>query len=75
MRSVYGTTEDRYLDLIRRFPFATVRTDADLDAAIAMADTLLDRASLTAPERDYLDVLGDLIEFLRRGSDSDAARR
>jgi HTH-type transcriptional regulator/antitoxin HigA len=39
-----------------------LRTDADLDAAVAVIDTILDRPRLTVPERDYLDVLSDLVE-------------
>ena len=62
IRAVYGRTEDRYLDLIRRFPLRPLRTDADLDAAIAMVVALVDQPRLTAPEQDYLDVLSDLVE-------------
>ena len=62
IRGVYGKTEDRYLDLVRRFPLRPLRTEAELDAAIAVIDGLLDRPTLTAPEQDYLDVLGDLVE-------------
>src|SRR5438034_531118 len=60
--AVYGKTEDRYLDLVRQFPLRPLRSDADLDAAVAAIDGLLDRPKLTAPERDYLDVLSDLVE-------------
>jgi HTH-type transcriptional regulator/antitoxin HigA len=62
IRAVYGKTEDRYLDLIRQFPLRPLRTDADLDAAVDVIDTLIDRPELTAPEQDYLDVLSDLVE-------------
>jgi HTH-type transcriptional regulator / antitoxin HigA len=62
IREVYGKREDRYLDLVRRFPLRPLRTEADLDAAVAVIDELLDRAALTAPEQDYLDVLSDLVE-------------
>src|SRR5205823_1830142 len=62
IRAVYGKTEDRYLDLIRRFPLRPLRTEADLDVAVAVIDELIDRAELTAPEQDYLDVLSDLVE-------------
>src|SRR5438270_224710 len=62
IRAVYGKTEDRYLDLVRRFPLRPLRTDADLDAAVAVIDALIDRPALTAPEQDYLDVLSDLVE-------------
>lgn len=62
IRAVYGKIEDRYLDLIRRFPLRPLRSDVDLDAAIAIIDSLVDRPSLAAPEQDYLDVLSDLVE-------------
>jgi HTH-type transcriptional regulator / antitoxin HigA len=62
IRDVYGKTEDRYLDLVRRFPLRPLRTDADLDAAVAVIDALIDRPTLTPPEQDYLDVLSDLVE-------------
>jgi HTH-type transcriptional regulator/antitoxin HigA len=61
-RAVYGKTEDRYLDLVRRFPLRPLRSSADLAAAVAVVDELLDRPRLTAAEQDYLDVLSDLVE-------------
>ncbi len=61
-RAVYGQREDRYLELVRTFPLRPLRTDAYLDAAVAVIDSLIDRDELTAPEQDYLDVLGDLVE-------------
>ena len=62
IRAVYGKTEDRYLELIRRFPLRPLRSDADLDAAVAVVDGLIDGDDLTNAERDYLDVLSDLVE-------------
>jgi HTH-type transcriptional regulator / antitoxin HigA len=53
---------DRYFDLVLQFPLRPIRSDEDLDKAICMVDTLLDRRDLSAEEEDYLDVLGDLIE-------------
>jgi HTH-type transcriptional regulator/antitoxin HigA len=61
LRAVYGRYEDQYLELVRRFPLRPIRSDAELDAAIAVIDGLLDR-DLSPPEQDYLDVLGDLVE-------------
>jgi HTH-type transcriptional regulator / antitoxin HigA len=61
-RAVYGKIEDRYLDLVRRFPLRPLRSDADLDAAVAVIDALIDQPRLTTPEQDYLDVLSDLVE-------------
>ena len=52
-----------YLKLIRRFPLRPIRSDEDLDRAIAMVDALGARIKdLTPDERDYLDVLADLVE-------------
>src|SRR5712691_9050243 len=62
IRAVYGKTGDRYLNLVRRFPLRPLRSDADLDTAIAVIDALIDECELTAPEQDYLDVLSDLVE-------------
>src|SRR6516164_3065902 len=58
IRAVYGRTEDRYLELIRRFALRPLRSDA----AVAVIDSLIDQPALTAPEQDYLDVLSDLVE-------------
>ena len=62
IRAVYGKSQDRYLQLVQRFPLRPLRTDADLDAAVNVVDELLDRDKLTAAEQDYLDVLSDLVE-------------
>src|SRR4051794_40603648 len=62
IRAMYGKAEDRYLDLVRQFPLRPLRTDVDLEAAIAVIDALIDRPALTLPEQDYLDVLSDLVE-------------
>ena len=52
-----------YLKLIRRFPLRPIRSDEELDRAIAMVDALGARIKdLTPDERDYLDVLADLVE-------------
>jgi HTH-type transcriptional regulator/antitoxin HigA len=61
-RAVYGKNEDRYLELVRAFPLRPLRTDADLDAAVEVVDSLIDQDELSAPEQDYLDVLSDLVE-------------
>jgi HTH-type transcriptional regulator / antitoxin HigA len=61
-RALYGNREDRYLELIRLFPLRPLRTQADLDGAIGVIDSLIDQESLSLPEQDYLDVLSDLVE-------------
>lgn len=52
---------DRYLELIQTFPLRPLRSDAELDRAVAVIDRLVTRAKLSAGERDYLDVLSDLV--------------
>jgi HTH-type transcriptional regulator/antitoxin HigA len=54
--------QDSYLTLIQRFPLRPIRSEQDLDRAIALVDELTDRDDLDAGEKDYLDVLSDLIE-------------
>ncbi len=62
IHKLYGKIEDRYLDLIRRFPLRPLRSDSELDSAIEVIDSLIDRDKLSAPERDYLDVLSGLVK-------------
>ena len=57
-----GRARDRYLELILRFPLRPLRSDEELDAAVAVIDALLSRPSLKREEQDYLEVLGDLVE-------------
>src|SRR5947209_18286411 len=54
--------DDRYLDLVRRFPLRPIRSEAELDRAIAMIDSLVDQETLSLDEQDYLDVLSDIVE-------------
>lgn len=61
-RALYGRNEDRYLELVRRFPLRPLRTDADLGAAVAVIDALVDQDQLSDPEQDYLDVLSELVK-------------
>lgn len=54
---------DLYLRLIHQFPLRPIRSDKELDSAAAVLDSLTDRLDdLAAEERDYLDVLTDLVE-------------
>ncbi|HEV3263200.1 MAG TPA: helix-turn-helix domain-containing protein [Gemmataceae bacterium] len=57
-----GRATDSYLALVRRFPLRPIRSEAELDAALAVIDALTDRAALDPGEADYLDVLGDLVQ-------------
>ncbi len=55
-----------YFDLVRRFPLRPLRSEEELDRAIATVDSLLDREALGVDEQDYLDVLSDLVERYER---------
>jgi len=55
-------SSDRYFELVRQFPLRPIRSDAELDRAIALLDSLVDREDLDPDESDYLDVLGDIVE-------------
>lgn len=52
---------------LRTFPLRPIRSEAELDRAIGVANALLDRDDLAAAEEDYLDVLGDLIRKYESG--------
>ena len=61
-----GTTKaknrrDRYLEWIREFPLRPIRSDKELQRALAVIDRLLDKKRLVQGERDYLDVLSSLV--------------
>lgn len=56
-----GKARDRYLDLVMRFPLRPLRSSKDLDEASAMIHRLLDCGNLDEGEKDYLDVLSDLV--------------
>jgi HTH-type transcriptional regulator / antitoxin HigA len=53
---------EEYLDLVRQFPLRRIRSERELDRAIKVIDSLIDRPSLSPSEKDYLDVLSDLVE-------------
>ena len=55
-------TSDRYFTLIRELPLRPLRSEMELDRAIAMIDRLLARGGLARDEEDYLDVLSELVE-------------
>ena len=59
---IYGNMQGIYLDLIRTFPLRPIRSEAELDEAIATIDALIDKDMLAAAEADYLAVLSDLVE-------------
>jgi len=47
---------DRYIELVHRFPLRPLRSDAELEKAIAIIDELVTRDDLTPGESDYLDI-------------------
>jgi len=51
-----------YLDLIHEFPLRPLRDDNDLDRAISVIDSLLDRRELSAGDDDYIAILERLVE-------------
>jgi len=62
LATLYGETQDTYLTLIRTCPLRPLRSEADLDEAIAILDGLVVKDALSAAEADYLAVLSDLVE-------------
>jgi HTH-type transcriptional regulator/antitoxin HigA len=51
-----------YLALIQEFPLRPLRSEEDLDAAIAMIDRIRARKDRDDQENDYLEVLAGLVE-------------
>jgi HTH-type transcriptional regulator/antitoxin HigA len=51
----------RWLELVIEFPLRPIRSDAELQRAIAMIDRVTDIKSPTPDEEDYRDVLSGLI--------------
>lgn len=62
LATLYGETQDTYLTLIRTCPLRPLRSEADLDEAIAIIDALVVKDALAEAEADYLAVLSDLVE-------------
>ena len=64
-RTLKKNVQDRYLELVQYVPLRPIRNEEELVEAINMVDyliDLIDRRKLNADEKDYLDVLADLIE-------------
>jgi len=62
LATLYGETQDTYLTLIRTCPLRPLRSETDLDEAMALLDALVVKDTLSAAEADYLAVLSDLVE-------------
>jgi HTH-type transcriptional regulator/antitoxin HigA len=58
----FGNASGGYFDLVTQFPLRPIHSDAELEGAVRMVDSLLDRRDLGPEEEDYLEVLADLIE-------------
>lgn len=57
------TQKELYFDLVRRFPLKSIRTESEFKKAAKMVDNLSSRLSqLGKWEKEYLNILGDLIE-------------
>jgi HTH-type transcriptional regulator/antitoxin HigA len=56
-----ATLAASYFELVRRHPLRTIRSETELDRAIALVDELLDNQKRDAGQEEYLDVLGTLI--------------
>jgi HTH-type transcriptional regulator/antitoxin HigA len=70
---IYKNNKDTraYEKLIKRFPLRPIHSDKENDLAAEICDALTDRIKKLAPaERDYLEVLSDLIaKYESRWSD------
>jgi HTH-type transcriptional regulator/antitoxin HigA len=62
LAAVYGKEKDRYMELIHLFPLRPIRSDDELDAAVAVIHSLIDQDRMNKAELDYLDVLDRLVE-------------
>lgn len=62
MSTSAGFDERAYLGLVATLPLRPIRSERELDRAMKMVDSLVDRPKLTKTEQDYLDVLTDLVE-------------
>jgi HTH-type transcriptional regulator/antitoxin HigA len=54
-------SRESYLELVRAFPLASIKSDAHLNAAQKVMDRLLAQGKLDAGEEMYLDALSDLV--------------
>lgn len=52
---------ESYLELVRDFPLASIRSEDQLNAAQTVLDRLLAKGELDAGATMYLDALGDLV--------------
>ena len=68
---VKNAKRDSYFKLVKRFPLRPIRSEEQLKEAIETVDALIDRfGTLDNFEKDYLDVLGDLVEKYESAHDA-----
>ena len=60
--SLKGAAQDSYLELVRAFPLASIKSDGQLQEAQKVMDQLLAQGELTGGEEMYLDALSDLVD-------------
>jgi HTH-type transcriptional regulator/antitoxin HigA len=61
-RTILGfSSSDAYISLLQRFAPRPIHSEAQLEAAQAVIDSLIDQSHLTLEEKDYLNVLGTLV--------------
>jgi len=60
--TVAASVSSSFVELCNEFPPRPIRDQAELDRAIGRVDAILDRSSLSGDEKDYLFVLGLVIE-------------
>jgi HTH-type transcriptional regulator/antitoxin HigA len=78
METETRVTGSRYFELVRELPLRPLKSEADLDRAVAMMHRLCDIRDMTEDEDDYLHVLGSLIseyEDVHWPMDSDLEER
>lgn len=56
-----GKSQDSYLELIREFPLASIKSDDHLAESQSMIDQLLQQGRLDHGEEMYLEALSDLV--------------
>jgi HTH-type transcriptional regulator / antitoxin HigA len=59
--SLKRASRDSYLDLVKSFPLASIKSDEQLREAQKVMDQLLVRGALDEGEEMYLDALSDLV--------------
>jgi HTH-type transcriptional regulator / antitoxin HigA len=57
----YGRRKDRYLELIQQFPLKSIQSEEELESATAMIHSLIDQKTLSEPEKDYLEILSNIV--------------